>query len=186
MEALQILPPAAREGPSTIREGLEFCNTIFRIERDLRDASPAERHAARQVRSRPVLAQFARWLRTQERQVLPRSALGKAVTYCLNQWKPLTRFLEDGRLEVDNNRSERAIKPFVTGRLALCQYAARGASQRIQTAKENGLEPRAYLQYLFEELPQRALENAASWADCLPWSATLPVHVKAQPIPSAP
>ncbi|AEJ40373.1 transposase IS66 [Sulfobacillus acidophilus TPY] len=104
MESLQTVPPAAREGPSAIREGLEFCNTIFRIERDLRDASPAERHAARQARSRPVLARFARWLRTQKRQILPQSPLGKAVTYCLNQWKPLTWFLEDGRLGVDNTR----------------------------------------------------------------------------------
>jgi transposase len=193
VESLQTVPPAAREGPSAIREGLEFCNTIFRIERDLRDASPAERHAARQARSRPVLAQFARWLRTQKRQILPQSPLGKAVTYCLNQWKPLTRFLEDGRLEVDNNRSERAIKPFVTGRKNwLFAHTPRGAQASaiafslIQTAKENGLEPRAYLQYLFEQLPQRDLSDAASWADCLPWSATLPAHVQARPIPSAP
>jgi hypothetical protein len=42
--------------------------------------------------------------------------LGQAVTYCLNQWTPLTNFLRDGRLEIDNNRSERSIKPFVIGR----------------------------------------------------------------------
>ncbi|WP_162147419.1 transposase domain-containing protein, partial [Sulfobacillus thermosulfidooxidans] len=56
----------------------------------------------------------------------------------------------------------------------------------IQTAKENGLEPRAYLQYLFEQLPQRDLSNAASWADCLPWSPTLPAHVRIPANPAAP
>jgi hypothetical protein len=129
--------------------------------------------AVRQARSRPVLAQFARWLRTPKRQTLPQSPLGKAVTYCLNQWKPLTRLLEDGRLEVDNNRSERAIKPFVTGRKNwLFAHTPRGAQASaiafslIHTAKEHGWEPRADLQYLFEQLPQRDLANAASWADC--------------------
>ncbi|WP_278281295.1 transposase domain-containing protein [Sulfobacillus thermosulfidooxidans] len=56
----------------------------------------------------------------------------------------------------------------------------------IQTAKENGLEPRAYLQYLFEQLPQRDLSNAASWADCLPWSPTLPAHVRTPANPATP
>ncbi len=193
VEALQTLPPAARDGPSAIRDGLEFCNAIFRIERDLRDVSTADRHTARHARSRPVLARFAQWLRRQKRHSLPQSPLGKAVTYCLNQWKPLTRFLEDGRLEVDNNRSERAIKPFVTGRKNwLFANTPRGAQASaitvslIQTAKENGLEPRAYLQYLFEQLPQRDLSNAASWADCLPWSPTLPAHVRIPANPAAP
>ena len=193
VEALQTLPPAARDGPSAIRDGLEFCNAIFRIERDLRDVSAADRHTARHARSRPVLARFAQWLRRQKRHSLPQSPLGKAVTYCLNQWKPLTRFLEDGRLEVDNNRSERAIKPFVTGRKNwLFANTPRGAQASaitlslIQTAKENGLEPRAYLQYLFEQLPQRDLSNAASWADCLPWSPTLPAHVRTPANPATP
>ncbi|WP_423219095.1 IS66 family transposase [Sulfobacillus thermosulfidooxidans] len=193
VEALQTLPPAARDGPSAIRDGLEFCNAIFRIERDLRDVSTADRHTARHARSRPVLARFAQWLRRQKRHSLPQSPLGKAVTYCLNQWKPLTRFLEDGRLEVDNNRSERAIKPFVTGRKNwLFANTPRGApSQRghresDSNRQRNGLEPRAYLQYLFEQLPQRDLSNAASWADCLPWSPTLPAHVRIPANPAAP
>ncbi len=67
------MPAAAREGPSAIREGREFCHPIFRIERERRDLTPAERQAVRQTRSRPVLAQFARWLRTQKRQTGPQS-----------------------------------------------------------------------------------------------------------------
>ncbi|PSR23388.1 MAG: hypothetical protein C7B45_03495 [Sulfobacillus acidophilus] len=73
VEALHTLPAVARDGPSAIRDGLEFCHTIFRIERELRDLTPAARQAARQTRSRPVLARFARWLRTQKRVTLPQS-----------------------------------------------------------------------------------------------------------------
>ncbi|MCY0900488.1 MAG: IS66 family transposase [Firmicutes bacterium] len=186
VEALQTLPAAARDGPSAIREGLEFCNTIFRIERELRDLTPAERQAARQTRSRPALAQCARWLRAQKRQPWPQSPLGKAVTSCLNQGNPLTRFLEDGRLDADHNRSDRAINPFVTGRKhGLFANTPRGAPASaialsfIQTATEKGWEPRSYLPYLFEPLPQRDLADPARWADGLPWSPPLPAPVKA-------
>jgi transposase len=56
---------------------------------------------------------FRVWLEERRQEVLPRSALGKAVTYCLTQWPKLTRFLEDGHLELDNNAAERAMRPFV-------------------------------------------------------------------------
>ncbi len=95
------------------------------------------------------------------------------MTYGLNPWKPLTRCLEDGRLDVDNNRSERAITPCVTGRKhGLLANTPRGAQASaialslIQTATENGWEPRAYLPYLFEPWPQRDLADPASWAEC--------------------
>src|SRR6059058_577289 len=63
-----------------------------------------------------VLDAFLSWLKIQEQKVLPKSALGKAITYCLNQWDKLVAFLEDVRLEIDNNRSERSIKPVIIGR----------------------------------------------------------------------
>ena len=185
MEALNSLPAAQRDGPSFVREGLDFCNRLFAIERDLRDASPEERQRARRARSRPVLAQFLWWLRDKRPLILPKSGLGQAVTYCLNQWTPLTNFLRDGRLEIDNNRSERSIKPFVIGRKAwLFAKTPRGARASaivysiVETAKENGLNPRKYLHYLFEQLPNRNLQDPAIWADLLPWSPALPASLK--------
>ena len=115
-DVLKSLPAQDRDGPSATRSGLEFCNRLFAIERDLKDVTPAERLRARQERSRPVLAAFAAWLQEQTTTMLPKSALGEAVTYCRNQWTALEAFLEDGRLAIDNNRAERAIKPFVMGR----------------------------------------------------------------------
>lgn len=191
-DAVKSLPAAQRDGPSLAREGLHFCNQLFTIERGLRDATPDERHRARRARSRPVLAQFLWWLRQNRRIVLPQSALGKAVMYCLNQWAPLTNFLLDGRLEIDNNRSERSIKPFVIGRKAwMFMKTPRGAQASaivysiVETAKENGLNPRAYLQYLFEQLPNRDLKDPGIWAELLPWSSALPNSLKMPPLNEA-
>lgn len=191
-DALKTLPPPQRGGPSAIRTGLDFCNQLFRIERDMRDASVAERERARHDRSRGVLARFLWWLRTQRAQILPKSALGEAITYCLNQWPALTAFLRDGRLEIDNNRSERAIKPFVIGRKNwMFSSTPRGARSSamaysiVETAKANGLNPRAYLQYLFEQLPNRDLNDPQTWEAVMPWSPMLPDALKSPILPKA-
>ncbi|MCW2279428.1 transposase [Heliophilum fasciatum] len=115
-EAIKALPEGKRSTTGVVHEGLEFCNRLFAIERDLHDVTPEERYTARLARSKPVLDAFLAWLQTQSAQVLPKSALGQAIAYCLNQWTKLEGFLLDGRLEIDNNRSERSIKPFVIGR----------------------------------------------------------------------
>jgi transposase len=117
LEAINLLPAKERKKGGTIaHQGLAYCNQLFEIERALHDLLPEERLAARQRRSTLVLEQFRAWLNERADQVLPKSKLGEAVTYCRNQWSKLQGFLWDGRLELDNNRSERAIKPFVIGR----------------------------------------------------------------------
>ncbi|RAP19138.1 hypothetical protein C2W64_04287 [Brevibacillus laterosporus] len=65
-------------------------------------------------RSQPILDAFSAWLRTQRQRVLPKSALGQAITYCMNQWSKLVVFM-DGRLELDNNRSEHSISHSLSG-----------------------------------------------------------------------
>lgn len=116
-EALKALPPKATETATvTTKEGLEFCNRLFAIERELKDATPEERYEARLKNSQPVLDAFLAWIHKQNGRALPKSKLGEAIGYCLNQWEKLTAFMQDGRLELDNNRSERSIKPFVIGR----------------------------------------------------------------------
>ena len=110
-------------------------------------------------------------------KVLPKSILGEAVGFCHNQWAKLTAFLMDGRLELDNNRSERAIKPFVIGRKNwLFSNTPRGAKASatiysiIETAKENGLNPLSYLTYLFEQLPNIDLKDPKALDLLLPWA----------------
>ena len=108
--------------------------------------------------------------------------MGKAVTYCLNQWDKLIAFLEDGRLEIDNNRSERSIKSVVIGRKAwLFSNTPQGARasaiiySMVETAIANGLNPYYYLRYLFEQLPNMNLTDMNALDRMLPWSTTLPV-----------
>jgi len=191
-DALTALPASAQTTgkPTAAEEGLRFCNKLFAIERDLHDVTSAERHAGRQQQSRPILNAFHAWLEQQAERALPKSALGQAITYCRNQWAKLIVFLQDGRLELDNNRSERSIKPFVIGRKNwLFANTPKGATASatiyslVETAKENGLNPCAYLQYLFEQLPQISLKDASALDALLPWSPTLPAacHVPSRP-----
>lgn len=180
-ESLKALPAANRSAPVAAKEGLEFCNRLFGIERELKDATPEERYDKRLVRSRPVLDAFLAWLHKQSSQTLPKSAFGQAINYCLNQWDKLVAFMQDGRLEIDNNRSERSIKPFVIGRKNwLFSNTPRGARTSaiiysiVETAKENGLNPFQYLNYLFEQLPNMDIKDEKAMDKILPWSDSLP------------
>lgn len=180
-ESLKALPAGKRDAPVTAKEGLEFCNRLFAIEREIHDAPPEERHKIRLERSRPVVEAFSAWLRQQSPRVLPKSAFGQAISYCRNQWDKLVAFLEDGRLELDNNRSERSIKPFVIGRKNwMFANTPRGAKASatiysiVESAKENSLNPYSYLQYLFERLPNVDLQNHNAMDELLPWSSALP------------
>lgn len=135
---------------------------LYRLEKELQGQSPKEKKILRQQKARPLLDQFRHWLDKSALQVPPQSAVGKAVGYSLRQWHKLERYLEDGQLTIDNNRAERAIKPFVIGRKNwLFSNTAQGAEASailyslIETAKANGLTPFDYLKTLLEELPKQ-------------------------------
>lgn len=177
-ECLKALPPHLRAAPGTLsQEGFAYCNALFKIERELHDVTPAERYAGRQARSRPVLDAFQAWLQTAQAQVAPKCVLGQAIGYCVNQWEALIAFLEDGRLELDNNRAERTIKPFVIGRKNwLFANTPRGARASAihyslaETAKENGLNPLLYFTYLLERLPNLSVTTPEALDSLLPWT----------------
>jgi transposase len=180
-EALKALPKDADIANTMAQQGLNFCTHLFAIEKELHDVSPEERLAARLELSQPVVDAFKKWLHDQSSRALPKSTLGQAINYCLNQWDKLTVFLKDGRLELDNNRAERSIKPFVMGRkawlFANTQAGARSSAiiySIVETAKENGLKPFNYLIHLFEELPNITTIDQAALDALLPWSNTLP------------
>ena len=187
IEALKALPAAQKDKPVAASVGLDYCNRLFTIEKQLKDVSDKERYDKRLEKSKPLLDEFYIWLKKQKQQVLPKSAFGQAITYCLNQWDNLNSFLLDGRLEIDNNRAERSIKPFVIGRKNwLFTNTPRGARSSaiiysiIETAKENNLKPYNYLVYLFEQLPnidmadQAAIDNLLPWSDILPQECRMP------------
>lgn len=181
VDAVEVLSPMAKaKGDTAGHQGLEYCNKLFAIERDLHDLTPEERFAGRRERSEPVLAQFRAWLDAMAIETLPKTPIGKAVRYGLNQWSKLTAFMLDGRLELSNNRAERSIKPFVIGRKNwLFANTPRGAEASatiyslVETAKENGINPLAYLTYLFDTLPNMNWKDPEALDLLLPWSAPI-------------
>jgi len=141
--------------------GLSLIRKLYRLERAARKLTPDERYAHRQKQARPILDEIRCWLDDALPQVSPSSATGKALSYLHNEWNYLTRYLDDGRLEIDNNGAENAIRPFVLGRKNwLFSDSVKGVKASanlyslIETAKANGLEPYAYLRYVFTKLPK--------------------------------
>ena len=133
---------------------------LYAVERSIRDEAAATRKCVRAERSAPLIARIRQWLDKAAARVLSKSLLGKAIGYALTQRPTLITFLEDGHIEIDNNRTENAIRPFVIGRKAwLFAGSPKGAETSallyslVETAKANGLEPHAYLTHLFEHLP---------------------------------
>jgi hypothetical protein len=141
--------------------GLSLIRTLYRVEGQARKLTPDERYAHRQQHARPVLDEMRAWLDDALPQVTPSSATGKALSYLHNEWEQLIHYLDDGRLEIDNNGAENAIRPFVLGRKNwLFSASVKGVKASanlyslIETAKVNGLEPYAYLRYVFTQLPR--------------------------------
>jgi transposase len=154
---------------------------LYRIESEIKEKASAEKQTQRQVKAKPLLDQFKAWLDKSALQVPPKSAVGKAIAYSLGQWSKLERYIEDGNLQIDNNRAERAIKPFVIGRKNwLFSNTANGAQASamlyslIETAKANGLTPFDYLHHLLEEIPR----NPVDIEPLLPWNVDLPKNIK--------
>jgi transposase len=156
-------------------KALAFIRHLYAIEHRLRDQPPDERKRVRQTDSVPVLNDCRAWLDRLLPKVLPGSPLGKALGYLDRHWPGLVRYCDDGRLEIDNNRCENAIRPFVTGRknwlFSDTVHGARSSANLyslIETAKANGLEPYAYLRKIFTELPRAT--TVADIEALLPWA----------------
>jgi len=141
--------------------------------------TPEQRKQLREEQARPAWAELRRWLDAKRGHVPPQMLAGKAMTYLDNQWPQLVRVLDDGRLEVDNNRCENALRPFVLGRKAWLfsdTPAGAEASARlyglVETAKANGCEPYAYLRRVFTDLPKAT--TLAEIEALLPWNVARP------------
>ena len=106
-------PPEQTHSPTRSGSSLDWKGLV---ERTARDKSPQERKTFRSARATPILDKIKTWLDEKLTQVLPKSPLGTAITYTLKLWPKLVTCLEDGHIEIDNNRAENAIRPFVIGR----------------------------------------------------------------------
>jgi transposase len=159
--------------------GLSLIQKLYRVERETKAMTPTQRHLHRQQYAQPILDDIRKWLNEALPQVPPSTATGKALYYLDEQWPKLIRYFEDGRLEMDNNRIENTIRPFVVGRknwLFSDSVSGVKASANlyslIETAKANNFEPYGYLRRVFTELPKADTVEAIE--------ALLPANIKDQ------
>jgi transposase len=163
---------AGSKGSGKADWALNHIQKLYRVETQLKEENAATRYTQRQEKSLPLLNQLETWLTKSAQQVLPKTKLGEAIQYCLNQWHKLIRYTLDGHLAIDNNRAERAIKPFVIGRKNwLFSQTATGANASailysiIETAKANDLNVFEYVMDCLEQLsrPDTDIEQLLPW-----------------------
>lgn len=153
-------------------EALAFWTELYAVEAEARDLTSEARLALRQERSAPVAADLRRWLDRHLGTRLPQEPLTKALNYLHNHWAALFRFLEDGRIPIDNNLAERQLKAIALGRKAyLCAGSIKAAERAalfytfVRTCMQHDVDPLAWLTYV---LPRIATTRPSRYADLLP------------------
>jgi transposase len=156
-------------------EALRRIQALYQIEADITGRPAADRQAERQARSKPLLDDLKTWMAMQRRRVSSKTVLGKALQYALGRWEALTRYVDDGRLAIDNNLAERLLRGIaVTRKNFLFLGSDKGGDRAailytlIETAKLNGLNPEAYLAYAIDQLARGHLASRLS--ELMPWN----------------
>jgi transposase len=155
-------------------EALRRIGQLYAIESEIRGLPPDRRAEIRQARAGPVIADLKQWLEATWATVSSGSPLGKAIRYALNRWDGLVLFLDDGRVDVDNNPVERAMRPIALGRKNHLFAGSDGGAEHwailaslIETCKLNAIDPEAYLGWLLGKLAAR--RRMADLDELLPW-----------------
>ncbi|PKG38970.1 IS66 family transposase, partial [Psychromonas sp. Urea-02u-13] len=139
----------------------------------IKGKSIEDKFTIRQSQAKPIVKILYDWLIEHKEKIPPKSKLGEAIRYSLNQFEKFQRYLEDGRLSIDNNRAERAVKPFVIGRKAwLFSYTNTGANASailyslVETAKANNLIVHDYIANCLQQIAEKPNDIDA----LLPWN----------------
>jgi len=165
---MDVVKIAKQNKGGTAQEILDYIDQLYRLEQSFKTKKlkPDRILQERQEKSVPILNKIKEILDERKSSTPPSSKLGIAINYALNQWDSVTRYTLDGRLSPDNNLVENAIRPFALGRKNwLFKGHPNGAHagalyySLVETAKKNGLEPYAYLRYLFVNLPLAETEQ---------------------------
>jgi len=158
-------------------EALQRIAALYAIERDLRGSLPAQRARVRQERAGPLLDSLYAWLTATLALVSAKSDLATAIKYALVRWPALTRYRDDGRIEIDNNSAERSIRPVVLGRRNYLFAGSDIGGERaasiyslIGTALLNGIDPYLYLRYVLERIAEHPINRVD---ELLPWRVRL-------------
>ncbi len=161
-------------GSPIAAEALRRIGALYAIERAIHGRSADERQAVREERSRPLVVDLKDWLEAQLQRLPPRGGLAEAIRYALSRWPALCRFLDDGRIDLDTNAVERAIRPVALGRKNHLFAGSSGGAERwaivaslLATAKLNGVEPYAYLKDVLERMtnghPMSRIDELLPW-----------------------
>jgi transposase len=147
-------------------EALERIAALYAIESEIRGRPPDERSAVRQARAGPLLESLREWLRETLAKLSKKSELAKAIGYALTRWPALTRYRDDGRIEIDNNAAERSLRTVALGRKNYLFCGSDAGGERaagiyslVGTAKLNALDPEAYLRYVLGRSPTTSLRR---------------------------
>jgi transposase len=158
-------------------EALQRIGALYAIERDIRGTLPTQRARVRQERAGPLLDALHAWLAATLSMVSAKSELGGAIKYALVRWTALTRYRDDGRIEIDNNSAERSIRPLVLGRRNYLFAGSDSGGERaaniyslIGTALLNGRDPYLYLRHVLERIAEHPINRVDR---LLPWHVVL-------------
>jgi hypothetical protein len=174
----------AASGPAPIAsEALTRIAKLYEVESHIRGRSSEERCAVRKERSRPILDEFEPWLRAKLELISQKTKLAEAIRYALSRWKGLIRFVDDGRIEIDSNVVERAIRPIALNRKNALFAGSDGGGEHwaviaslIETCKLNGIDPQLYLDDVITKIVNGHPNSKID--DLLPWAYAVPQDLK--------
>lgn len=155
-------------------QALQRIGALYDLEREIRGQLPDERRRQRQSRAGPLLDAFKSWLQDTLRKVSAKSELATAMRYALTRWPALTRYRDDGLLEIDNNIAERALRAVALGRKNYLFAGADSGGERaaamyslIGSAKLNGIDPEAWLRFVIDRIADHPVTQLD---ELLPWN----------------